>query len=451
MLYLAGMPLIQSLVSWFLRKRLAAIRYAAEHPHEVQEVLLKSLLKQASLTEWGRQHGFASIKTPQQFAQRVPLQDYESLRPYIHRMLRGEQNILWAGTVRWFAKSSGTMSDRSKFIPVSSEGLSCCHLRGGRDAVAVYCHNHPETRIFTGRALLMGGSHRIHELNDAIRVGDISAVMMQNMPHVAHWMKTPDLSVALLDDWEQKLHRMTQITSQQYVTQMAGVPTWTLVLLRNILQLTGKQNIKEVWPGLELYIHGGVSFTPYRNQFARLIDPVNMHYLETYNASEGFFAFQDAEAADDMLLLTNNGVYYEFLDTNTGKCLSLGDTEKGKVYSLVITTNSGLWRYQIGDTVRITSVNPYKIQVAGRVKHFINVFGEEVMIHNTDRALAEACEKTGALVTDYTVAPIFFEGSSKGGHEWAIEFKQPPDDLEKFRKILDEALRAINSDYDAKR
>ncbi len=443
------------LVSWILRNRIESIWQASIYPIETQEKMLRNLIGESRDTEWGQIHDFASIKNSRQFAERVPLQDYESLKPYINRMMNGEQNILWHSEIRWFAKSSGTTSDRSKFIPVSSEGLSNCHFKGGRDLMTVYCHNHPETKIFSGKGLLMGGSHQINQLNEDVRYGDVSAVMMQNMPLLAHWIKTPELSVALMDDWEEKLERMAEITIQQNVTHMAGVPTWTILLIRKILEETGIQNLMDVWPNLELYIHGGVSFTPYREQFRKLIQSDEMNYVETYNASEGFFAFQDSDQSDDMLLLTDNGVYYEFIELNengqTSKVIPLGMVEKGKTYSLVITTNSGLWRCQIGDTVRFTSTHPYKIQVAGRVKHFINAFGEEVMVDNTDRAIAEACQKTGALVSDYTVAPVYLEGNNKGSHEWLIEFEKTPPDLHEFTLRLDEALRALNSDYDAKR
>jgi len=443
--------MLSSLASAFLRQRMAGIHHASARPAETQERLLLQLVQSAEATEWGKRFDFSSIKTSKQFAERIPLQDYESLKPFIERMIQGEQNILWSSEIRWFAKSSGTTNDRSKFIPVSKEGLRDCHFKGGRDVMAVYCHQHPDTKIFSGKGLLMGGSHQINQLNEDARCGDVSAVMLQNMPLAAHWLKTPELSVALLADWELKLERMAEITLRQNVTHLAGVPTWTLALLRKILEKTGRQHISEVWPRLELYVHGGVSFVPYRQQFSGLIPSSTMRYMETYNASEGFFALQDAENADDMLLLVDNGVYYELLDLENGKCFPLAEIEKGKTYSLVITTNSGLWRYQIGDTIQFTSIHPYKIKIAGRTKHFINVFGEEVMVHNTDRAVAEACKETGALVTDYTVAPVFMEGNKKGGHEWAIEFEKQPADLSMFTVLLDQRLRALNSDYDAKR
>lgn len=461
------MLFLPSLVSWFIRQRMESIQQAAHHPIETQERLLRELLQAARLTEWGQKFDYASVKTPRQFSERVPLQDYESLKPFIERMMKGEQNVLWHSEITWFAKSSGTTSDRSKFIPVSQEGLNGCHFKGGRDTLAVYCHNHPGTKIFSGKGLLMGGSHQIHQLNEDCRYGDVSAVMMQNMPLLAHWLKTPELSVALMDNWEEKLERMTEITIRQNVTHLAGVPTWTLILLRKILEKTGKQNIADVWRNLELYIHGGVSFTPYREQFKNLIQSDNMHYVETYNASEGFFALQDSENSDDLLLLTDNGVYYEFLEAASpppplpgrresernviSKLIPLAEAKVGKTYSLVISTSSGLWRYQIGDTVQFTSIRPYKIKIAGRTKHFINVFGEEVMVDNTDRAIAETCKKTGAVVSDYTVAPIFLEGNKKGGHEWLIEFEKTPADLKEFTFLLDECLRSLNSDYDAKR
>jgi len=446
------MRLLNSLVSAFMRQRIGSIQRTSEHASETQERLLLQLIQSAKATAWGRQYDFASIKSSKQFSQRIPLQDYESLKPFIERMMQGEQNILWRSEIYWFAKSSGTTSDRSKFIPVSKEGLRDCHFKGGRDVMTVYCHNHPNTKIFSGKGLLMGGSHQINKLNEDIHSGDISAVLLQNMPLIAHWIKTPELAVALMDEWEEKLERMAEITIPQNVTHLAGVPTWTIVLLRKIIEKTRKQNIADVWQNLELYIHGGVSFTPYREQFKRLIQSEKMSYLETYNASEGFFALQDSENSDDMLLLMENGVYYEFIDLSTPlKVTPLAEVEKGKTYSLVITTNSGLWRYQIGDTIQFTSTNPYKIKIAGRTKHFINAFGEEVMVDNTDRAISEACKKTNALVSDYTVAPIFFDGNNKGGHEWLIEFEKAPADLKEFTTLLDSTLRSLNSDYDAKR
>ncbi len=445
------MRLIDSLVSWFVRQRMEGILHSAGRPVEMQERLLRQLIQDSKRTEWGGQYEYASIKNSKQFSERIPLQDYESLKLFIERMMKGEQNILWSSEINWFAKSSGTTSDRSKFIPVSREGLRDCHFKGGRDVMAVYCHNHPETKIFSGKGLLMGGSHQINQLNEDCHYGDVSAVMLQSMPLLAHWIKTPELSVALMDDWEEKLERMAEITIRQNVTHIAGVPTWTLVLVRKIFEKTGKTNLAEVWKNIELYIHGGVSFTPYREQFKKLIQSDKMRYVETYNASEGFFALQDSENSDDMLLLTDNGVYYEFIEIENQKCRPLSEVEAGKTYSLVISTNSGLWRYQIGDTVLFTSTNPYKIKVAGRTKHFINAFGEEVMVDNTDKAIAQACIQTGALVSDYTVAPVFLEGNNKGGHEWLIEFEKPPADLKGFTFLLDESLRLLNSDYDAKR
>lgn len=446
------MRLLNSLVSSFIRQRVEGVLYTSNHPVEKQKQLLAQLIQSAKNTEWGKRYDFNSIKTSQQFSERIPLQDYESLKPFIERMMQGEQHILWGSEINWFAKSSGTTSDRSKFIPVSKEGLRDCHFKGGRDVLAVYCHNHSDTKIFLGKGLLMGGSHQINQLNEGIRYGDVSAVMLQNMPLLAHWIKTPELSVALMDDWEEKLERIAEITILQNVTHLAGVPTWTIVLLRKIIEKTGKHNLADVWNNLELYIHGGVSFTPYREQFKKLIQSEKMHYIETYNASEGFFALQDSESSDDLLLLLDNGIYYEFIDPLTPlRVTPLSEVEIGKTYSLVITTNSGLWRYQIGDTIQFTSTQPYKIKIAGRTKHFINVFGEEVMIDNTDRAIAETCKQTDALVSDYSVAPIFLEDNKKGGHEWLIEFDKPPADLNEFIFLLDKNLRSLNSDYDAKR
>lgn len=414
------------------------------------------LIQTAKDTEWGKRFDYAGIKTFADYQNRFPVQDYDFFKTEIERIMKGEDNVLWPGTITWFAKSSGTTSDKSKFIPVTKVSLDDCHYKGGRDLLAMYLHNHPESKLFSGKGLIMGGSHQVNQLNAFSRYGDVSAVMMQNMPFYAHLVKTPNLSIALMSEWEEKIEKMAEHTLKQNVTHIAGVPTWTVVLIRRLFELTGKNNLRDIWPNLELYIHGGVSFKPYREQFNQLIRGDDMNYIETYNASEGFFALQDRLQADDMLLLNDNGIFYEFIpveefDKEYPKTISLAEVEVNKNYGLVISTNAGLWRYKLGDTVKFTSVKPYRLQVSGRIKHFINAFGEEVIVDNSDEAIRKACLATGAIITDYTAAPIYFSGEGKGGHEWIIEFEKQPDDISRFTEVLDTTLQSINSDYEAKR
>ena len=373
----------------------------------------------------------------------------------ILRMMQGEENVLWNTPINWFAKSSGTTSERSKFIPVSDESLKENHFRASKDVLSMYYASHPESDLLTGKSLVIGGSHQINHLNEDVQYGDLSAVVMQNSPFWTNWIRTPDLSIILMDEWERKIEALAQSTIHENVTSMAGVPTWLLVLLRRILDITGKETIKEVWPSLELYLHGGVSFVPYKQQFEKLIGkPIN--YLEMYNASEGFFAAQDEIGADGMLLMCDHGIFYEFLPVEEvekpmPKTVQLNDVEIGKNYALVITTNGGLWRYLVGDTVQFTSLKPFRIKVSGRIKHFMNAFGEEVIIDNADRAIATACERTGARVKDYTAAPVYFSDGENGAHEWLIAFDKAPENLDQFTTELDAALKRINSDYEAKR
>jgi len=370
--------------------------------------------------------------------------------------MKGEHNILWPTKISWFAKSSGTTSDKSKYIPVSKETFEDCHIKGGKDLMSIYCNNNADTKIFSGKGLILGGSLQDNELDSESQCGDVSAVMMQNMPFLAQFIRTPDLSVSLLEDWEEKIEKICELTINENVSNIVGVPTWTLVLLKKICEKTGKRNLMEIWPNLELYVHGGVSFTPYKEQFQQLLQSKELQYYETYNASEGFFGIQDRADADDMLLMLDYGIFYEFLpleDLNNDhpRTLQLDEVEVDKNYALILSTNAGLWRYTIGDTIKFTSINPFKIQVTGRTKHFINAFGEEVIVDNTERALTLACQKTGAVVKEYTVAPVYITGHDKGCHEWLIEFETPPNDLAHFTTILDDSLKDINSDYEAKR
>ena len=370
-------------------------------------------------------------------------------------MKKGEENVLWNTPVQWFAKSSGTTSDKSKFIPVSEESLKENHYKASKDVLSFYYAIHPESDLLTGKSLVIGGSHQINQLNEEVHYGDLSAVVMQNSPFWTNWIRTPELSIILMDEWESKIEKLAQFTINENVTSMAGVPTWLIVLLKRILEITGKKTIKEVWPSLELYMHGGVSFVPYKKQFEQLIgEPIN--YLEMYNASEGFFAGQDDIDKEGMLLMCDHGIFYEFmpveeLEKENPKTIQLDKVEVGKNYAPVITTNGGLWRYLIGDTIQFTSLRPFRIKVSGRIKHYINAFGEEVIIDNTDKAISIACKQTNAIVKDYTAAPIYFSNESNGAHEWLIEFEKEPADLQKFTFQLDVALKSINSDYEAKR
>jgi hypothetical protein len=426
-----------------------------KYPHEVQEEWFESLLHNARDTEWGLKYDYRSINSFEEYCRRVPISDYTDMKPFIDRLRKGENNILWPTEVKWFAKSSGTTSDKSKFIPVTAEALEECHMKGGKDLLSIYCNNNPDSTIFSGKVLGMGGSFRSdNEFADTYH-GDVSAIIMENLPFWIQLIRTPDMSVALMDEWEEKLLKIAMITKDEDVTNITGVPSWTLVLLNKILEITGATNISEVWPNLELFVHGGVSFTPYREQF-RKICPPEMKYLETYNASEGFFGIQDRLDSDDMLLMLDYGIFYEFmpigeLEKEKPLTLALWQVEPGVNYAMVISTNAGLWRYLIGDTIMFTSTDPYRFKITGRTRSFINAFGEELIIDNAEKALATACEKTGAIITEYTAAPIFLKDKDKAAHEWVIEFETHPENLEYFGEVLDNALKSLNSDYEAKR
>lgn len=447
---------VNAIIKWYLSKRLSQINFFIKNPVEVQQKVFQQLITSASQTEWGKKYHYSSIKNYNDFKNRVPVQDYETLKPYIDRMMKGEQNVLWNSEIGWFAKSSGTTNDKSKFIPVSIESLDHCHFKAGKDIMTLYSSQFPNTEIFSGKGLVMGGSHQISPLNEHVKYGDVSAVMLQNMPFIGQYLQTPSVDIALISDWEVKLEKIIASTLNEKITHMVGVPTWTLVLINEMLKRTNKQHLLEVWNNLELYIHGGVSFTPYCQQFNNLIPSAKMKYMETYNASEGFFAVQNELGKDDMLLMLDYGIFYEFIatedieDTNP-KVLSLDEVEVGKNYAMLISTNGGLWRYTIGDTIKFTSKYPFKIKITGRTKQYINVFGEELMVDNTDKALAIACAKTAAVVKDYTAAPVFISAGEKGGHEWIIEFQLAPSNIENFSAELDTALQSLNSDYEAKR
>ncbi|MCT4616008.1 MAG: GH3 auxin-responsive promoter family protein [Marinifilaceae bacterium] len=450
------MAFINSIVNWLNVKRLSQIDFFKQHPNEIQNETLAKLLKKANRTEFGQNYDFKTIDCLSKFRERIPIHKYEDLHLYIERLRKGEQNILWPTEIRWFAKSSGTTNTKSKFIPVSKDTLEDCHFRGGKDILAIYTDLNPETGIFKGKGLTLGGSHQINNVNNNSYYGDLSAVLIQNLPFWVDFIRTPESSIVLIDEWEEKMSKITDITVNENVTSMSGVPSWFLVLIKHILKTTGKNNLLEIWPNLELFIHGGISFTPYKDQYMNIIPTDKMNYIETYNASEGFFGIQDDPNDDSLLLMLDYGIYYEFIpnseiNSEDPKVLSLDQIELYENYAIIITTNSGLWRYMIGDTVYFTSKNPYKIKIAGRTKLFINAFGEEVIIDNTEKAVKQACDKSGAIVKEYTVAPVFMNRDSKGCHEWLIEFEKKPKDIDQFNYLLDNALMNLNSDYEAKR
>jgi hypothetical protein len=450
------MPFLNSVVQWLNFKRIYQIELYREHPIEIQNEVLFSLLNNAKETEWGVSHNYQSIATLKDFQNAVPLQSYNDIKPFVERMRDGEKNLLWPGEVKWFAKSSGTTSDKSKFIPVTKESLEDCHMRGPKDVFAQFIKNYPETKILKGKTLTLGGSHSVNKLSNNSFYGDLSAILLENVPFWADFIRTPSTEIALIEEFEEKIDKIIETAIDQNVTSFSGVPSWYLVLFKKVLEKTGKSNILEVWPNMEVFVHGGVNFEPYRKQFRQLFPSEQMHYMETYNASEGFFGIQDNPHIDDMLLMLDYGVYYEFIpmkdwDSENPKVISLKEVELNENYAIVISTNAGLWRYMIGDTVRFTCKYPFKIKVTGRTKHFINAFGEEVIIDNAEKAIQIACDHTKAIVNEYTAGPIFMGDNQKGAHQWIIEFEKAPEDLEFFITVLDNSLKTLNSDYEAKR
>ncbi|HRP89172.1 MAG TPA: GH3 auxin-responsive promoter family protein [Edaphocola sp.] len=451
------MAFLSPAIKQIMKMRLNAVDNFMLNPIDTQTKVFNDLLGSARFTEFGKQYNFDNISSIKEFKETVPVSDYDDLKPYINRILEGEQNVLWNTPIIWFAKSSGTTSDKSKFIPVSKETLDETHYRAGKDVLGIYVRNHKDTDLFGGKCLTIGGSHQLNQMNADSYYGDLSAVMLQNMPLIGQVMRSPELKVALMDEWESKIESIMDATINENITYIAGVPTWTLVLLKRILERTGKSDIREVWPNLELYLHGGVSFKPYRNQFQQLIPHDDMYYMDTYNASEGFFAAQDTLDPDNgMLLFLNHGIFFEFMPLEeAGKqfpeTLGLREVQLNTNYALIISTNSGLWRYVLGDTVQFVSLKPFRIKVSGRIKHFINAFGEEVIVDNSDEAIAIACRNTGAVVNDYTAAPVYMSDDGNGAHEWIIEFENLPVPLENFVAEMDKALQSINSDYEAKR
>jgi hypothetical protein len=450
------MPIINSIVSWLNVKRIYNIELFRKYPYNVQKETFGKLVSFAAETDWGLKHDYHDDMSIQEFQEKVPIQTYDEIKPYVERLRNGEQNLLWPTEIKWFAKSSGTTNDKSKFIPVSNESLEDCHFRGGKDVLALYTNNFPETNVLKGKALTLGGSHQINNFSNQSYYGDLSAILIENLPFWSTFIKTPSQKIALLSEWEEKLEKLTIHTINENVTNIAGVPSWVLVLIKYILDYTGKNNILEVWPNLELFTHGGVSFTPYREQFKQMIPKSNMHYMETYNASEGFFGIQDDPSSDDMLLMLDYSIFYEFIpmeniDDPHPPVFTVKDVELNKNYAILISTNSGLWRYMIGDTIYFTSLFPHKFKISGRTKHFLNAFGEEIIIDNAEKALFTACEKTHAAIHEYTAAPIYMGEGIKGTHEWIIEFDKSPDNDSIFRESLDLELQKINSDYEAKR
>ncbi len=448
-------PLFNSIASWLLKKRYHQIELFIKYPGEVQQEVLHQLLDTADDTEIGRTYGFGSIIDYATFKTRVPIRSYEEIEPMIERTRRGEQNVFWPTAIKWFAKSSGTTNAKSKFIPVSSEALEDCHYKSGKDLLCLYLNNNEDSQLFTGKSLRLGGSKQLYEDNGTV-FGDLSAILIDNMPLWAEFSSTPSNKVSLMSEWESKLKAIINETVNENVTSLAGVPSWMLVLLNNVIEETGKDHLFQVWENLEVYFHGGVSFNPYQEQYKKLLPRSSFKYYEIYNASEGFFAIQDRNGADDLLLMLDYGIFYEFIPmdvygTEKQEAIPLWEVKLDANYAIVITTNSGLWRYKIGDTVRFTSLDPFRIKITGRTKHHINVFGEELIIENAETALRTVCNKTGAEIKDYTAGPIFMAGKEKGAHEWIIEFRKPPEKMHYFIEILDNALKALNSDYEAKR
>lgn len=449
------LDLVNSFISWRMKKRFHQIQLFMRYPYETQRELLFSLLDFAKNTEWGKKYGFKDITTYEQFRAQVPLHFYEGIQDDVERLRAGEQNIMWPSEIKWFAKSSGTTSSKSKFIPVSQEAIEDCHFKAGKDMLSIYCNNKPETKVFSGMGLRLGGSTYINNVDNKSYYGDVSAIIIENLPLWVEMRSVPNNRISLMGEWEEKLEAMANTTVREDVSSLAGVPSWMLVLARKVLEKTGKSNLHEVWPNLELYLHGGVNFGPYRQQFEELLPDSKFSFLEIYNASEGFFGIQDRSDSDELLLMLDYGIFYEFIpmdqfDGENSHCIPLSEVEEDRSYALVISSNSGLWRYIIGDTVRFTSVEPYRIKITGRTKHFINAFGEEMIIENAETAIQKACDATGAEVDDYSAAPVYMSDSS-GAHEWLIEFAREPKDLNQFTQVLDLTLKELNSDYEAKR
>lgn len=446
-----------SIFAWMMKKRIHQIDLFRKYPSEVQQEIFEYLISKGASTEFGKKHQFNTIKSYEAFKATVPLQEYDHVKPWVDRVMNGESNLLWPTETKWFAKSSGTTAGNSKLIPVTKESLEGCHYKGGKDLLALYYDNHPNRKLYNGKHLIIGGSTQINQLSADSYFGDLSAIIVKNLPWWAEIRRTPAKEIALMSEWEDKIERMAESTLKEDVYILAGVPSWTMVLANRVLELSGKNNLKEVWPNLELFMHGGVNFEPYRKQFERLIPDPNMNYVETYNASEGFFGIQDQVDSNAMLLMLDYGTFFEFIPMSnfngihSTEIYKIDEIELDVNYAIVISTNGGLWRYILGDTIRFTSKTPYRFKITGRTKSFINAFGEEVIVENADHAIAYAAGKTNAQIREYTAAPVFMEGKNQGAHQWVIEFVKQPDDMERFIRMLDEKLREVNLDYDAKR
>ncbi|MFT7344623.1 MAG: hypothetical protein ACI9XP_001210 [Lentimonas sp.] len=450
------MPL-NSIFGWIMKKRLHQIELFQKYPIEVQHEIFEKLIYNASYTEFGRLYEFSSIKSIAEYQRRVPLQTYAELKPWVDRLIKGEKALLWPTETKWFAKSSGTTAASSKFIPVTRDSLEECHQKGGKDLLALYYKNNPSGKLYRYKHMVIGGSAQINPTKVEGYTGDLSAIIMDNLPWWAEIRRTPSKEIALMNKWDEKIEKMAMSTRQEDVGLLVGVPSWTMVIAKRILDITGKSNLKEVWPNLECFMHGGVSFEPYKEEFKKLIHGDSMNYVESYNASEGFFGIQDQANSDELLLMLDYGIFYEFIPIMyyegiaSKKTLTLEEVEIGKQYAIVISTNGGLWRYIVGDTIAFTELSPYRFKVTGRTKSFINAFGEELIVENADRAISHACKHTNAQIRDYTACPIFMESKNRGGHQWLVEFVSQPDDLDKFIFHLDHKLKEINTDYAAKR
>jgi len=451
------MDILTKVLSQFLRNRLNKIDLFTEEAGQIQYNQLRTLVSFARNTEWGKMFDFQSISSYEAFRERVPLQTYEEIKPFVNRMIHGEKNVLWPSVVKWYAQSSGTTNDRRKFLPVTNEILQHCHYRGGYDCVALYLRENPESRFFRGKGLILGGSHSPSQLNKNAHCGDLSAVLLQHLSPFVNHFRVPSKEIIMMDEWESKIKAIVENTYNKNVNNLSGVPSWVLLLIKAVLEKTGREYLTDVWPNLEVFFHGGISFEPYRHQYKSLIPSEKMHYMDTYNASEGFFGIQDKLDDKSMLLMLDYGTFYEFipvdeLNNPEPTVIPLESVEAGKNYAVVISTTGGLWRYIIGDTIRFTSLRPYKFVITGRTQHYINAFGEELTVGNADKALSTTCKETDAVVKEYTVAPLFLLDNAKGKHQWLIEFeKEPTIPIEHFAQILDKHLRTLNADYDAKR
>lgn len=447
---------ITKVISKVFDSRLKQIDKYSTDAEEIQYRVLADLVEKSRNTEWGKKFDYKSIKDYDIFRDRLPVQTYDDVKPYVERLMAGEKNLIWPSEIRWFAKSSGTTNDKSKFLPITQESLRTIHYKGGTDAVALYLRMNPQSRFFSGKGVILGGSHRPNDNSKHSLVGDLSAILIQNVNPLVNFLRVPSKKVALMSEWESKIEAIANDTINVDVTSLSGVPSWFLVLIKRVLEKTGKNTLEEVWPNLEVFFHGGVSFNPYREQYKQLIRSDKMHYVETYNASEGYFGTQNDFSDPAMMLMIDYGIFYEFIpledvELENPRVHSLTEVELNKNYAMLISTCCGLWRYMIGDTVKFTSKNPYKFIITGRTKHYINAFGEELIIDNAEKGLQKACSETGAQVNEYSAAPVFMDRNAKCRHQWLIEFAKMPDSIERFARILDDTLKEVNSDYEAKR